>query len=487
MADILVQKDANNLIPKLGITAGERAAWAVDYTIYDINADGSKGAAYGPTSPPPADEVLAPDTTAQFRRDDAAALQSLVSGARTAACPARIYVSAPISAAPTKTTAAEHTYDVQIPAKRAFYGVQFIFQNFDTAAAMAIAGARCASPRRHLLDTGADIAAGGGWSPLLTVAGATSWSVPIARVAAVTNHFLPGTLITDFYPLTPQARTDSATNGSAPLVRCRSRNAGNVQYPYNCATALPTTWNAYAGNGGLLIGSNMTNAADQVTDPTADGTSVSANGGYIATPAAIFYYNEPGKSVFAFGDSLFQGNGSSVGISAANGILGWPLLVHVQNPLIDTCNFAVTGENTVDSMATLKSVLGALTILPAFVALKVYSPNDGNPTQALIDTAWGRVLEACAWLRSQGITPLLFTSPPVNAWTSGQHAFNEAQNARAVALAAACPWLKLVDMATIVSNPANRRQILPAFDYDGTHFLDAGHQAVADAVVLAVG
>lgn len=49
MADILVQKDANNLIPKLGISAAERTAWAVDYTIYDINADGSKGTAVGPT------------------------------------------------------------------------------------------------------------------------------------------------------------------------------------------------------------------------------------------------------------------------------------------------------------------------------------------------------------------------------------------------------------------------------------------------------
>lgn len=51
MADILVQKDANNLIPKLGITAEQRLIWARDYTIYDINADGSKSAPYGPTNP----------------------------------------------------------------------------------------------------------------------------------------------------------------------------------------------------------------------------------------------------------------------------------------------------------------------------------------------------------------------------------------------------------------------------------------------------
>lgn len=49
MANILVQKDANNLIAKYGISDSERTTWALDYTIYDVNADGSKGAAYGPT------------------------------------------------------------------------------------------------------------------------------------------------------------------------------------------------------------------------------------------------------------------------------------------------------------------------------------------------------------------------------------------------------------------------------------------------------
>jgi hypothetical protein len=49
MADILVQKDANNLIPKYGITAAQRDTWALDYTIYDVQANGLKSAPYGPT------------------------------------------------------------------------------------------------------------------------------------------------------------------------------------------------------------------------------------------------------------------------------------------------------------------------------------------------------------------------------------------------------------------------------------------------------
>jgi len=46
--NILIEKDPSNLVAK-SVTATEREAWAVDFTIYDVNADGSRGDAYGPT------------------------------------------------------------------------------------------------------------------------------------------------------------------------------------------------------------------------------------------------------------------------------------------------------------------------------------------------------------------------------------------------------------------------------------------------------
>lgn len=52
MADILVQKDENTLVPKLGISATERLAWARDFTIYDIQANGLKSAPFGPLVDP---------------------------------------------------------------------------------------------------------------------------------------------------------------------------------------------------------------------------------------------------------------------------------------------------------------------------------------------------------------------------------------------------------------------------------------------------
>lgn len=51
MPDILIVKDGNNFVPKLGVTDAQRLAWMRTFAIYDINADGSKSGPYGPTSP----------------------------------------------------------------------------------------------------------------------------------------------------------------------------------------------------------------------------------------------------------------------------------------------------------------------------------------------------------------------------------------------------------------------------------------------------
>lgn len=49
MTVILVQKDPLNLVP-VNATAPQRLAFARDFTIYDLNADGTKSAPVGPTN-----------------------------------------------------------------------------------------------------------------------------------------------------------------------------------------------------------------------------------------------------------------------------------------------------------------------------------------------------------------------------------------------------------------------------------------------------
>lgn len=50
MPDILIVKDGNTLVPKLGVTDAQRLDWMRTFAIYDINTDGSRSGPYGPTS-----------------------------------------------------------------------------------------------------------------------------------------------------------------------------------------------------------------------------------------------------------------------------------------------------------------------------------------------------------------------------------------------------------------------------------------------------
>lgn len=391
----------------------------------------------------------------------------------------RLHLSMPLPPADS-TGGAAKTYDVQIPAKRAFRGVRFMLMNLNTAAANYSA-MRCGSAPTHLVAYGDEIT---WWADLLTQNGSTTIVVPAGKAGATADHVIPGIAITDFVPLRPVTRTDRPAG--KPLVRVRSRCAAEVQKVYSVGSAYAAAWNAYVGLDGMVIGSYQASGDYATAAPTDHIYQITENGGYLQPMTALFAYDDPSTQIWVFGDSLPQGNGSSVGATAANGVLGWPTLVHLQQAYIDCLNMAVTGQKTVDSLAIMRSMLAATDDLPSYVAIKVYSPNDGAPTQALIDQQWGRVLEACSYARTRGVPVLLFTCPPVNSWTSGQHAFREELNARCAALAAQWGQVKLIDMAGIVSDPANRRQILAAYNYDGTHYLDAGHQAIADAVVAAL-
>ena len=392
----------------------------------------------------------------------------------------RLALSMPLP--PTDATGgAAKTYDVQIPAKRAFYGVRFMLMNLNTAAVANYTAMRCGSAPKHLLSYGDEIT---WWANLLTVAGSSGIVVPAATAAATADHVIPGIAITDFVPLQPVARTDRPVG--KPLVRVRARCAAEVQKVYSVGGGFAPLWNAYVGLDGMVIGSYQASGDFATSAPTDHVYQITEGGGYAQPVTALFAYDDPGTQVWAFGDSLVQGNGSSVGSTAANGVLGWSTLMHLQQSTIDCLNMGVTGQKSEDSFAIARRMVAAADDLPSYVAVKVYSPNDGAPTQALIDAVWGRLLELCSYLRSRGIPTVLFTSPPVNSWTAGQHAFNEAQNTRAFALAVAWSGVKVVDMATAVSDPANRRQLLPAYNYgDGVHVLDAGHQAVCDAALPA--
>ena len=44
----------------------------------------------------------------------------------------------------------------------------------------------------------------------------------------------------------------------------------------------------------------------------------------------------------------------------------------------------------------------------------------------------------------------------------------------------------IVDIDAAVRDPANPTKLLPAYDFDGIHLTDAGYEAIANAVNLAM-
>lgn len=389
---------------------------------------------------------------------------------KTEGCPQRVWAGAPIP--PVPTDGAAHTLDMEFAGKRAFSWVQLIYANYNSAAVANISALRVGASPRHLLATGVEIA----WPvPLGTIGGQTAAAIPVARASTKANYFIPGLIATDRIPVKNIARTDSATQGNRPLVRARTRIPAEVQYLPQFGSTFAPAWNASALSNGMKVGSTMVNTDFVTAYPTDNGAyTLTENGGVINPIGCIFGYDVPGKGVLVCLDSLGSGQGTSGG-----GMMGWPVILNAQSEVLDVANWSVPGQLTVDSIDTMMGLINLTPTAYAFGVVKILSPNDGVPTQAIADAIWGKVLPAADSNRSNNIVTVLITSSPVNSWAAANHAVNEAQNQRALDLAAASPWVIVLDWCKFVADPANPRQLNPAMDVDGTHVNDLAHGAFA--------
>jgi hypothetical protein len=329
------------------------------------------------------------------------------------------------------------------------------------------------SPAKHILSTGAEIT----WTSI-TFNGSTSGTVPQAATGPG-SQIIPGMLVSDLIPLLPTARSDGGARG---LIRVRvlvDGGGGGVTATVLIAPgATMAAYNADTNNNGHQLAS-YTWTGDGVTT-TADANScLENNSGGIPCVGAIFYTSAVGASGAAFGDSLFHGNSTA----AASAFTGWPVQMNWADSGASWSTWAASGQKTQDSRETLTRYLAVAK--PDFAAFKAWSPNDGN-TQAAFDLAWAHTLDMIGQCRAAGVTPVILTSGPVNAHTGAEHARRQAQNVRTLALAAS--GITVVDADTVVANPANTAQILPAYDAgDGLHYTKTAHGAIATAVRTALG
>jgi lysophospholipase L1-like esterase len=360
--------------------------------------------------------------------------------------------------------------DVQHPALGDFYGVRLVYANYDTVAPMTINKAKVAAAPKHLTSAGNALA----WSAQVTFGGSLTGTVPSATVgasSAAPQNVIPGMLVSDFVPVASIARNDG---GSIRMLRVRSHVPDNV-YPLNLSFLQFQNYNAAVMNNGLQYGCIAVN--DSAANLETNVTSLNNNGGTFTPVGVIFYYTNPAKHIAAFGDSLMQGAGS-----ATSQYMGWPARLTMDSAgagrLVSASNYAVAGQKIEDSLAIARNYCALHK--PDYAAFCAWSPN--NPTtQAGMDALWGSTLYTIDFMLKLGITPVVLTSPPVNAYTQANKDLIAAQNARILSLP---KNIITVDIAAALTLNGN---INAAYDNgDGTHWNDAGEALAANLVYSAI-
>ncbi len=360
------------------------------------------------------------------------------------------------------------TYGSQVPFEKPFYAIRLIFANYNTAAAQVYDSVKVApSPSPMNVNNGTGLT----WSQV-TVNGSNTITVPAATQGAggtPTNNIIAGFVVSDLIPVTSLARTDIV--GALPLLFIRGYSAGDLRVakigsPDGDANAAPI----FQANGYSYLGQQATgDAVTTITGITGASSSLSVAAG------VIFYTGDGAFDCPVFGDSLCAGySGSATGHQS-----GWianvgPLL-RAKSKIQGFANFALGGMGYANSILTMRAFVTAYK--PKAVAFYNFSPNTFAGSQANLDAAFALVLENVKWLKDQGVTPIVITGTPLNAYNNPM-LFNHAERTKA-ALAGTC---KVLDFYSVIRDPANPYQILPAYNYDNIHITPAGDLALAQYV-----
>lgn len=351
-----------------------------------------------------------------------------------------------------------------------FFAVRLVFVNYSTSTQTITAAKVAVSPTAFNDGTGLT------WLDV-RFGGSTSGTHP-AGFGGTGQNIMGSLFYSDWVELASIPRTDFP--GRSPLLYTRAYFAaassqqqvfGNAMSDYAAAGLS----DAYEFGASVTAGDTVSTIIAQT--PTASGT-------WICPVGVEYMYSRPTITVADVGDSLFAGQLGDT-VSA-----GWrpvtdracrikraarPGVIYVPG------SFAVRGQNTAASYVNAREIITRLK--PDVMVFKAWSPNDGLPTQSLMDAAWRRVLQLVDHCLANGVQPVVVTSYPVNTYTAGEIALLEAQNARVRALA---PLVLVSDEGAAIADPANPGKINPAYLAGaGTHLNDAGYAAAA-AVRAAV-
>lgn len=388
-----------------------------------------------------------------FSPQETAALKGVVSGDWNASSGGAVR----LFAHGANTASANFSFLLEAQALAAFYGWRPIYINY--GAAQTITAAKGAvSPTT--LNNGTGLT----WQAL-TFGGASSGSQGAG--SGTGQNVIPSILVPDWIMTPSAARSD--TPGANPLVQIRSHFAA--------ASTQQSIYSNAMGDMAAATGvewATAVTAGDMVSSITT--WTPARNGTWMCPVGVEFLYGVPTRVIADVGDSL------SAGQEGATVSAGWrsvsqraAALRNGASAIWQASSFAVRGQATDASYQTGLEVVSKLK--PQYLCFHAYSPNDGAPTQALVDASWARALALVEHCRRNGVTPVLVTNGPVNSYNAGHEALRQQINARVRSMAGA---VIVSDEAAPLENSLSPGQINAAYyTGDATHYNSAGYDAMA--------
>lgn len=385
---------------------------------------------------------------------EVAATKGMVSGAwnGSGGGPLRLFAHSANSAG------ANFSFLLEAQALAPFYGFRPIYINYGAAQTITMAKG-AVTPT--VLNNGTGLT----WSSVL-FGGSASGSQGAGSGSG--QNVIPSILVGDWIMTPSVARSDFPTRN--PLVQFRSYfSAASSQQSIN-SNAMGDVYAAIGQEWATAV-----TAGDMVTTPTTSWTPATT-GTWMCPVGVEFLYGLPTYVIGDVGDSLSAGQ---EGGTATN---GWrsvsqraAALKNGSSAIWQAASFAVRGQNTDASYQTGLEVVSKLK--PQYLCFHAYSPNDGAPTQALVDAGWARALALIEHCRRNGVKPVLVTNGPVNSYNAGHETLRQQINARVRAMAGA---VIVSDEAVPLENSLSPGQINATYSGgDGTHYNSAGYDAMA--------
>jgi lysophospholipase L1-like esterase len=288
--------------------------------------------------------------------------------------------------------------------------------------------------------------------------------------------------ISDWIPITPAASTFSSSAG-LPLQMCYARimtPSSNTSVTLAGYTASSAAWETIADN-------NVRGVRFQAGDFVASPSGMTGSSNPQNAPVVGIQYMTKSSNVvhvMLLGDSIEYGFGPTI---AGN---SWG---HIACNALSTTGRIYSCNNQGYSGQTTSQILTrAITVIPLFkpqiVIFPAFSPNDGTPTQAIIDTQIYNIRRITDLCLSNGALPIILQGFPkttdvnntTSSYTAPQDAFRTELNALSATGA-------VVYVPHTLGNGASPELWgSSTYQIDGTHPGDVGAAIVAPLTQSAI-